>query len=102
METQVADSPEFGRYEIRVDDKLAGFTLYRDRDEGRISLTHTEVLHEFEGRGVGSALVKGTLEDLRSRGMAVLPYCPFVRGYIDRHPEYADLIPESARSQFGA
>jgi predicted GNAT family acetyltransferase len=100
METRVADSPAYGRYEIHVDGKLAGFTLYRDRGSDRISLTHTEVFDEFEGRGVGSALVAGTLDDLRARGMVVLPLCPFVRAYIRDHPEYLDLVPESERPRF--
>ena len=81
METRVADNPDYGRYEIHADGKLAGFTLYRDRGERRISLTHTEVFDEFEGRGVGSALVAGTLDDLRSRehrGAPVLPLRPRV------------------------
>jgi predicted GNAT family acetyltransferase len=100
METRVTDNPQYGRYEVRVDGELAGFTLYRDRGEDRISLTHTEVFDEFEGRGVGSALVAGTLDDLRSNGLAVLPVCPFVRAYIRDHPEYLDLVPESERSRF--
>ncbi len=100
METRVGDNPDFGRYEISVDGKLAGFILYRDRGEDRISLTHTEVFDEFAGRGVGRTLVVGALDDLRSRGMAVLPLCPFVRAYIRDHAEYLDLVPEAERARF--
>ena len=100
METRVGDNPDYGRYEIHVDGTLAGFTLYRDRGERRISLTHTQVFDDFKGRGVGSTLVAGTLDDLRSREIEVLPLCPFVRAYIRDHSEYLDLVPESERSRF--
>jgi predicted GNAT family acetyltransferase len=53
---------------------------------------HTEVEPELERHGVGSQLVAATLDDLRARGLPVVPICPFVRGFIRRHPEYADLV----------
>ena len=100
METEVTDNPERQRYEIRADGELAGFTAYRDRPSG-IALTHTEVGDAYEGQGVGSKLVSATLDDLRSRGLEVLPVCPFVKSYIERHPEYLDLVPEAERERFG-
>ena len=57
-----------------------------------IVLVHTEVDEELEGTGVGSRLVRGTLDDIRSRGLGVVPVCPFVRSFIGRHHEYADLV----------
>lgn len=73
---------------------------YRLR-EGRISFTHTEVADAYEGQGVGSTLVARALDDVRRRGLPMLPFCPFVNAYIKRHPEYSDLVPEADRSRFG-
>jgi hypothetical protein len=53
---------------------------------------HTEIDPSFEGQGIGSALVRGALDVERAAGTAIVPLCPFVRGYIDKHPEYADLV----------
>ena len=55
-------------------------------------LLHTEVLPSFEGKGLGARLVAGALDDIRARGLRVVPFCPFVRAYIRRHPDYADLV----------
>lgn len=87
----VTDHPDELRYEIEVDGEVAGFINYR-RDDGVIELVHTDVAPKWEGQGVGAALVKGALDDLRSRGLKVRPYCPFVAKYIHRHPEYQDLV----------
>jgi predicted GNAT family acetyltransferase len=88
----VADRPDELRYEILDDDgELAGFVLYR-REPGVIDLVHTDVDPKWEGRGVGAALVRGALDDLRARGLKVRPTCPFVRAYLSRHPEYGDLV----------
>ena len=97
---EVADNPDEERYEIRVGGELAGFTQYRPRPAG-LALVHTEIDDRFEGQGMGSKLVSRTLDDVRRRGLAVLPICPFVRSYVERHPEYLDLVPEEKRSSFG-
>jgi predicted GNAT family acetyltransferase len=95
----IADSPDGQRYEIKLDDELAGFTQYRLRP-GLIAFIHTEVDDRFEGQGLGSQLIAFALDDARARGLAVLPFCPFVNAYIQRHREYVDLVPEANRSQF--
>lgn len=87
----VRDKPEELRYEIEVDGEVAGFIAYR-RGEGVITLVHTDVDPKWEGEGVGSELVRGALDDLRARGLRVRPLCPFVAEFIERHPEYADLV----------
>jgi predicted GNAT family acetyltransferase len=87
----VRDNPEKRRYEALVGDQLAGHVFYQQRD-GAIVLVHTEVAPEFEGQGVGSGLAAGTLEDIRSRGLQIVPTCSFIRSYLERHPEYADLV----------
>jgi predicted GNAT family acetyltransferase len=98
--TAVTDAADRERYEARADDALAGILQYRRRPE-LIALVHTEVLPAFEGQGVGGALARFALDDARASGTAVLPFCPFVNAYIQRHPEYADLVPEDLRGKFG-
>jgi predicted GNAT family acetyltransferase len=100
MDVRVTDNQAEHRYEVHFDGKLAGFVTYRE-DPGQISFNHTEIGGEFEGHGLGSTLVSEALDDARKRGLSVLPFCPFVNAYIKRHPEYADLVPESDRERFG-
>jgi len=98
-EVTIADNPEEQRYEIRVDGDLAGFAQYRLRP-GLLAFIHTEIGDRFEGEGLGGRLIEFALGDARARGLAVLPFCPFVNGYIQRHREYVDLVPEANRAQF--
>ena len=98
--TTVVDRPEAGRFEALVDGKVAGFAEYRRRGPS-VAFTHTVVEPEFEGRGVGSALARGALDAVRAEGASVLPFCPFIRSWIERHPDYAALVPADRRAQFG-
>lgn len=98
-EIATGDAPERERYEIRVDGELAGFATYKVRPD-QIAFRHTEIDDCFEGRGLGSRLIAFALDDARERGLAVLPFCPFVKAYIQRHREYADLVPEDRRAEF--
>jgi len=100
VDVRVADNPEASRYEVHADGELAGFTAYHAQ-LGRIAFTHTEIDERMEGHGLGSKLVASALDGARERGLAVLPYCPFVRGYLTRHPEYVELVPEDERARFG-
>ncbi len=89
----VADRPERRRYELGLDGELVGFLTYRvDAGAGVITHRHTEIDPAYGGRGLGSQLVRFALDDARARGLAVRPQCPFVGAFIDRHPEYADLL----------
>lgn len=88
---EVVDAPERSRYLARVDGAEAGFAAYRLRGE-RIVFTHTEVDPSYEGKGVGSALAKAALDDVRRRGLSMVLVCPFMTAYVQRHPEYADLV----------
>jgi predicted GNAT family acetyltransferase len=96
----VTHEPSTERYEAKLGDEVAGFAIYREKP-GLIAFVHTEVDPKFEGQGVGSALAKGALEDARARELAVLPFCPFFNGYIQRHAEYADLVPANYQERFG-
>ncbi len=80
------------RYEVRVGDDLIGLAEYVV-DDGIITFTHTEVSPAFEGHGIGSTLIRAALDDVRATGdLRVVPLCPFVRAFIQRHAEYADLL----------
>ena len=87
---RVADAPERQRYEAHVGEAVAGFVAYRALPT-LVILTHTEVDPALEGRGVGSALAGGVLDDLKARGVRIVPRCPFISTYIRRHPEYEEL-----------
>ncbi|MDX6583145.1 MAG: uncharacterized protein QOI10_2329 [Solirubrobacterales bacterium] len=100
MELLVADNPDEARYEVFADGEPAGFVTYR-LGSGRISFLHTEVDPAFEGHGVGGRLASEALDDARARGLDVLPFCPFVKAYITKHPEYLDLVPVDERDNFG-
>ncbi len=79
------------QYEIYVDDRRAGVAGYRDEDGTRI-LTHTEVDPEFGGRGLAGHLARRALDDAREAGLRVVPRCSYMARYVERHPEYADLV----------
>lgn len=88
----VTNNPDEKRYEARLGDALAGFAEYQLTDE-LIIFTHTEVDPAFEGKGVGSALAKFALDDVREAGTRkVMPLCPFIKGWIGRHRDYIPLV----------
>jgi uncharacterized protein len=92
--TDVATShnPQARRYEAHLDGELAGFAEYQLTD-ALVIFTHTEVDEKFEGKGVGSALARFALDDVRAAGeRKVLPLCPFIKGWIGKHRDYVDLV----------
>jgi uncharacterized protein len=91
MSVTVADNPMDSRYEARVDGALAGVCEY-ELTVDTIVFLHTVVAERYEGQGVGTALARYVLDDARARGLYVRPLCPFIRGWMARHPEYNDLI----------
>lgn len=90
-EITVRHRPEADRYEIVVGGEVAGHTAYR-RDGDVWVFVHTEIDDRFEGQGLGGRLVSGALDDVRRQGIRIVAECPFVAGYIDKHPDYADLL----------
>jgi predicted GNAT family acetyltransferase len=92
----VIDNPDKSRYELHVGDDVAGIVAYRIRGQA-VDLLHTEVSPGFQGGGLASKLAQASLDDARARHMAVLPTCPYIRSWIRKHPDYADLVPADLR-----
>ena len=90
MASNVRDNTERNRFELEADGHIA-FSNYK-RAEGVLTILHTEVPKALEGRGIGSALIRGVLDIARSQRLKVIAVCPFAKSYIERHPEYADLL----------
>jgi uncharacterized protein len=99
MENQVVDNPDQHRYEIRVDGALAGFAQY-SRRSGVVTFIHTEIDPAYEGQGLGSVLARSALDEVRGSGEQIVPLCPFIAGYIRRHPQYVDLVVLERRVAF--
>jgi predicted GNAT family acetyltransferase len=97
---EIRDDPARSRFEILVDGRVAGFAAYR-RHGDVLDFTHTEIDDRFEGRGLGSRLIEAALERARANGWQALPHCPFVKAYIEKNPEYAELVPADQRPRFG-
>lgn len=93
---RVVDDPAERRYEAYLDGALAGWVTYR-LVAGRVVFVHTEVDPTFAGRGVGTRLAAGALDDVRARGLKARAVCPFIAAYLERHREYADLIVDDPR-----
>jgi predicted GNAT family acetyltransferase len=87
-EPRVTRNEAASRFEIFVEDELAGFAEYRLTDGG-IDFTHTVVDDAFEGQGIGSRLAKAALQTAKDAGLTITASCSFIRGYLRRHPELA-------------
>ena len=88
---QFRDNTDQLQYELETDAGIALVT-YRDSPRGHRVLVHTEVAPAMQGLGVGSRLVKAVLDDARAHGRPIVPACEFVKSYLERHPEYADVV----------
>jgi len=88
--TDIINNNAKHRYELAVDGHIAA-TYYRLAD-GVITFIHTEVPPELGGKGIASKLIQGALDQVRAEGLKVIAQCPFVKAFIDKHPEYADLL----------
>lgn len=93
----ISDNPDQSSYDAYLDGTLVGTAAYQLRP-GVITFTHTQVDDAYEGEGVGGTLARYALDDARRRGLAVEPRCPFIAGWIDRHPDYRDLVRRSQTS----
>lgn len=97
---EIRNDPAQHRYEAWLDGGPVGYASYR-QEPGRTVFLHTEVSDQVEGRGVGRALVRGALDDVRARGEEAVPLCPFVASYIKTHHEYQDLVPRAYDKAIG-
>ena len=96
----ITDLPAEARYVLDIGGRRAGFVTYRLGD-GQIALLHAEVDPSMRSHGLASRLIEFTLDDARARRLSVLPYCPFVRHFIEQHDEYLELVPRDAQARFG-
>jgi hypothetical protein len=88
---EVMDATERSRYEILVDGTFAGFTHYQPL-EGALVFDHTVIKEQFAGQGLASKLVRATLDDVRARQGRIVPLCEYVAGWLEKHPDYDDLV----------
>ncbi len=99
MSVEVRDNPDAARYEIREDGQLVGSLRYRLKSD-RITLIHTEIDDGYSGRGLATELVRGALEDARTRRLTVVPRCSFVASFIRRSPDdYLPLVAPALQEQ---
>ena len=87
----ILDIEAANRYEARQDGELAGFIDYIVKRD-RIALIHTETLAAYQGRGIAERLVRFALSDARRRSLRVIVKCPYVRAFLERHPEMQDIV----------
>lgn len=97
----LTDNQAESRFELRAGGEVAGFLQYHRRGSGLINLIHTEVGDAFQGAGIAGKLARFALDTARQEHLDVLPSCTYVRGWIGKHPEYLDLVPEGRRAEFG-
>jgi predicted GNAT family acetyltransferase len=91
-QSKVLRNADESRYEVRYGGELAGFAEYTERG-GETVFTHTEIDPAFGGKGLGSRLAKFAIEDTVERARRIRPECPFIRSYLEKHPEYnADVV----------
>jgi len=90
MSEAFGDNEAQSRFELTVDGATA-FVVYRKTPD-TITLVHTEVPPELGGRGIGSKLARATLDAVRADGRKLVVKCEFIQGFMNKHPEYNDLL----------
>jgi predicted GNAT family acetyltransferase len=99
METSIVDNRQDSRFELHIDGEVAGLLAY-ERVGDTVSLTDLTTDLRRAGQGYGLVLVRAALDAVSAEGRSVLPVCPFVRDFIQRHPVYLDLVPLEERHRF--
>ena len=87
----ITDNQAAARFEYVAGGHLAELAYHRRGD--RLVLVHTETPAEFEGRGIGGALVQAAIDRARRDGLTIVPLCPFARAWLERHPDAASGVP---------
>lgn len=95
----VTDNAAESRFEVHVGGERAGLVQYQRRGN-ELSILHTEVGEKFQGMGLAGILARAALDQARARGESVLPFCPYTRSWIGKHPDYVDLVPADRRPAF--
>ena len=101
MDLDISLDSDRHRFVAAVDGREVGFIVDHRRGRRHL-LVHTEVDDDVSGRGVASTLVRRSLDDVRDRGDVVVPICPFVAGWIERHTEYDDLVDHAVLRALGS
>jgi uncharacterized protein len=99
VDVTIVDEPDSSRFVIVADGSPAGEITYTMRHDRRL-IVHTGVDPAFEGKGVGGKAAAALLDEMRARGEQIVPLCPFVHAYLDRHPEYADVVDQAALAMY--
>ncbi len=94
--SELINNEEKKQFEVNADGHTA-FVEYTIDNDNKIYLTHTEVPKDLEGKGVGSAMVKKVLQHIKEKGNKVVPMCPFISSYIDKHQEFQSLLSDGYR-----
>lgn len=92
----IRDNPRASRFELRVNGVVAGYVTYRDARSGR-AFEHTVIATAHQGMGLASQLIRYALDEARATGRNVLPFCPFVRSFVQQHSAYVDLVGQPER-----
>lgn len=93
MSDTVTHAPALNRFEIHEDSQLAGFAEYRDHGGQRI-FHHTEIGEQFGGKGLATKLIRGALTETAAAGLRIVPVCPFVAKFVDKHDDFAADVDE--------
>jgi uncharacterized protein len=88
----VKDNAQSHSYDVFVDGEIAGSIVYELTRDRRLMFTHTFIEPRFRGCGVGNALIRGALDDVRAKGVTLTNFSDFVARYVNAHPGYADLL----------
>ncbi|MGZ8178423.1 GNAT family N-acetyltransferase [Williamsia sp. SKLECPSW1] len=96
VEVVVADAPDRQRFEIAIEGTVVGSAHYRDH-AGRRIFFHTEVDEAYGGRGLGTILVRESLDAMRAAAIRVVPVCPLFAAFVDKHQDYADIVDKPTR-----
>jgi uncharacterized protein len=99
-EPEVVDDKEQSRYEVHLDGETAAIADYV-KQPGTVSFTHTETFEGHKGQGLAGLMIDRALRDAQAEGLAVIPFCSYVRHYIGEHDEFRALVPEDRRAEFG-